>query len=324
MWGSEWGFYLSDPCRMLDALPETDIFQHPPDVDRVDIFGPKRFSVKMLPKGRGVYCFYVPTTGELVYIGSACGTERGNPDSGIALRMKLYRGLKTGEQKVREVARQEGLLLKVWLTHSEADARKYESDAIRKYKPRLNVVGTRELSKEDQRSLNRARLRKDRIKRLNRSDVHYDSAAIRVCTRCEEDKPCAAFRRCKGKSMGTHAVCRDCEAAERARHSEANGVVRRKLSNDELTLLSRDDLSLREIARRLGMDHKVVAAQRTKLGVLAPNPKSKVTGTAEVLSALIKSLRPGDRLPSQTALAEQLGVSYPTIRKALKLIRCGV
>lgn len=54
----------------------------------------------------------------------------------------------------------------------------------------------------------------------------------------------------------------------------------------------------------------------------APSPSNLYVGVAEQLKALIakRKLKPGDRIPSERALAQQLDVGRPAIRDALRVL----
>ena len=135
---------------MLPDLEVTDIFQHTPDGEGFQILE-DGFGVRSMPRGMGVYCLYHPASGKPMYIGSGCGVDpHGRKGSSLFLRLKLYRRPKgSHDTKVHDAIKSDGLLLRVWLTNKEGDARKYESDAIQLYQPPLNVVGCRELSEEE-------------------------------------------------------------------------------------------------------------------------------------------------------------------------------
>ncbi len=58
-------------------------------------------------------------------------------------------------------------------------------------------------------------------------------------------------------------------------------------------------------------------SRRARKNSSRPSPLYKQT--AEALSALLETLHPGDNLPSEPKLAEQLGVSRATLREAMRI-----
>jgi hypothetical protein len=164
----------------------------------------------------GCYAFYNADTNEIVYIGSACAKDSSPANIGLRQRLRFYKGRGPSEKptstvvKVREYAASYKTLLKCWIVESPGDCRKYEDDAIRFYKPRLNWFGTRELS-EQQTKIRKnqwAKNRAERLRKINKQE--YNSERIRKCTKCKIDKPCKEFKRNASKLYGVIAVCKKC------------------------------------------------------------------------------------------------------------------
>jgi hypothetical protein len=212
---------------MLPCLPDTDIFQHVPDAEGIALLA-EDYTINTVPPGMGVYCLYHPVTGDIVYIGAGCGIDtQGGSNRGLHMRLKLYRQPRgPHDHKIRDAVRTEGLLLKIWLTSTAGDAFKYETDAIRLYQPRLNVVGCRGRTAEEDRI-------RRKILNQNKTKVRwtYDPEAEKRCGRCKFPKTCKDFRRNAGKKLAVVDTCRECEqnsrrqkAKERRTQALANGL----------------------------------------------------------------------------------------------------
>lgn len=206
---------------MLPQLPDTDLLRQVPDVEGLYIFA-EGFGIHSVPRGLGVYCFYDPTTNEPKYIGSGCGRDtHGRKNCGLFLRIQLYRRPRHAHDlKIHRAVKDSGLLLKVWVAANEADARKYESDAIRLHMPALNVVGCVRESAEETRQRVNKHVRQMRLQRIARTT--YDPDRVRICTDCARPKKCSEFRKCRGKTLHTHSTCRQCEAQVRKRERSAS------------------------------------------------------------------------------------------------------
>jgi len=202
---------------MLPALPRTDILSVSPDAEAIDIWAVD-FNKSKVPFGIGVYCFYDPTTNQARYIGSGCGQDFaiGTP-SGLWLRIKTYRWPKKIRPEktglIGQLVREQGLLLKVWLTHSEGDARKYESDAVKKHKPDLNKHNAGHQTPETVRERIRAQIRASGERRKQR--IIYEPDAERICLGpCGLVKKCREFSKHPRMKYGVYSVCKPCKAAQ--------------------------------------------------------------------------------------------------------------
>jgi hypothetical protein len=195
---------------MLPQLSETDIFLHAPDVEGVDLLA-EDYTRKQIPKGMGVYCLYHPLTLEVWYIGSGCGIDpTGRIGSGLRLRLKLYRYPKgSHDHKVHDAIKANGLLVKAWITSNQGDAHKYESDAIQRCQPVLNVVGCRILSDDEAKAKESAKSKAKRAKRV-REQV-YNPDLPKKCGRCKFPKLCRDFRRSAGMPLAVVGTCKKCE-----------------------------------------------------------------------------------------------------------------
>ena len=212
----EWGiFCLYAPQGMLPELPDTDVTQHHPDAEAIDIWA-ATFSKTIVPRGIGVYCFYDPRTGDPKYIGSGCASDPARDPSGIWLRIKTYRWPRKNRVEktglVSQLIRERHLLLKVWLTRSEGDARKYEVDAIAKYSPELNRLAAGHQTLETTRERIRASVRASGERRKER--ITYDPEAERCCTACGVVKKCADFSKHPRMALGVYNECKLCKAAK--------------------------------------------------------------------------------------------------------------
>jgi hypothetical protein len=169
----------------------------------------------------GVYCLYHPLTLEVWYIGSGCGVDpTGRIGSGLRLRLKLYRYPKgSHDHKVHDAIKANGLLVKAWVAPNQGDAHKYESDAIHKYQPPLNVVGCRILSEEEAKVRDRAKCKAKRIKRTQ--EQVYNPDLPKKCGRCKLPKLCRDFRRSAGMPLAVVGTCKKCESEIRAAASAA-------------------------------------------------------------------------------------------------------
>lgn len=195
---------------MLPDLPPTDLLLLEPDVT-VDLWS-EEFSYNQIPDGFGCYAFFSKKTKEVVYIGSACAHSPDLSQTGLRMRMRFYRDRGTtgakNTRRVREENKQNPLLVSMWVSSRQGDCRKYEDDAIRLYKPRLNIVGLSKTTTEEYLARKRTSARKTMMR--NRS-WRYDPNAMRTCTKCKQTKPCSEFRRNRNKRLGTQARCRLCE-----------------------------------------------------------------------------------------------------------------
>lgn len=212
---------------MLPQLSVIDIFEFQPDAVGINILTTD-FGINSLPKGMGVYCFYDSITGIPVYIGSGCGVNTsGKHGYGLYLRMKGYLKPKNKhDNKIKEMIKFNNLLLKVWITQTDGDARKYEMDAIDKYKPKFNIIGCKRKTEEEIRQQEKIRNQKKRHDRkLNQP---YDPERIRHCKRCDTPKKCSEFRRSAGKILATHSVCKQCEV-------ELREIAALKRKNDAIS-----------------------------------------------------------------------------------------
>lgn len=137
---------------MLPKLPETDVMSAVPDVSGVDIWS-DGFSKNCVPEGIGVYCFYEPDTDTPIYIGSACASPQPWNGTGLWLRIREYRYKRRSRndktERLGQIVRDRHLLLRVWLTQTEGDAHKYETDAIARHQPELNIKNAGHVSFEE-------------------------------------------------------------------------------------------------------------------------------------------------------------------------------
>jgi len=201
---------------MLPALPVIDLLSVQPDADGLDIWA-EDFDRNSVPAGIGVYCFYDPTTGMPHYIGSGCAIHANGV--GVWRRILDYRKgpkqfVAAHNRRIGEAVRTLGLRLKVWLVASNGDARKYEMDAIAKYRPSLNKVGADDPTQtlEAERAQAQACHDRSRAKWLG----VYDPNAVKPCSRCKTPKKCSEYRRCDGFPFGVHRACKTCEKLSRA------------------------------------------------------------------------------------------------------------
>jgi hypothetical protein len=207
---------------MLPVLQKTDIFLTSPDVSGINIFS-AGFSTKSIPKGVGVYCFYDPPTGVPHYIGSGGSHDFGSK-GGVRQRMLDYRtSTSKHAQGMRVRIATEGLRLKVWLTTSIGDARKYEHDAIDLYQPCMNAAGCRRESEQNFRKRNNE---KQRAFTLRRKETQvFNPSALRHCNKCHLPKTCVEFRRNSYKLLGTVETCKVCEALLRKQQKGAKESI---------------------------------------------------------------------------------------------------
>jgi len=208
---------------VLPKLPDTDVLQTPPDVTGIDITSPA-FTRSALPPGPGVYCFYDPVTNEPIYIGSGCSLTGHNP-AGLWLRLKWYRKPRKHDRKaavILELAKERKVLLKAWLTASGGDALKYESDAIIKYRPRLNRNGT--MTREQAREKIRVRNRASGERRKRR--YTYEPEEKRICTACGRARKCKLFSRHPRMRFGVYSICKECHAKQEEQRRAARRLIR--------------------------------------------------------------------------------------------------
>lgn len=196
---------------MLPTLPNTDLLNHAPDVDDLAIWQ-SGFVRQLIPAGYGCYAFFEQRTGIIVYIGS------GISDSGITThrrglrgRLHCYRSAKTSSTTAKVVAynKHEPLLVRCWLVANKNDALKYEIDAIERYRPKLNLIGTRSKSLEQCKQIihtySQATTNKYRA-------TVYNPNAIKFCRGCQLAKSCREFQRNRNKAMGVKSRCKRCMA----------------------------------------------------------------------------------------------------------------
>jgi hypothetical protein len=200
---------------MLPKLQDTDLLAHPPDASGLDIWAPG-FRKASLPEGIGVYCFYDPISGAPIYIGSACGSPQPWAGTGLWLRIQTYvhprKNRREKTERVGLAVKERGLLLKVWLTQTEGDAHKYETDAIVKHRPELNVKNAGHMSFEAKQERVRAGLRAAGERRKQR--IVYEPDAERLCLGpCGLTKKCREFSRHPRRKFGVDSICKLCKAA---------------------------------------------------------------------------------------------------------------
>jgi len=196
---------------MLPKLPQIDFLALEPDVAELDLWADD-FSYDQIPRGFGCYAFFSKATRELVYVGSACAHSPDASQCGLRMRMRFYRDRgETGYKNTRRVREENSinpLTVSLWLSNRQGDCRKYEDDAIRLHRPRLNIVGASITTLEEYHERKRASARKLTEKNRNKQ---FDPEALRICTGCGNTKPCREFRRNRNKRLGTHAKCKACE-----------------------------------------------------------------------------------------------------------------
>lgn len=185
----------------------------PPDVEGVAIWA-EDFDRSVIPSKIGVYCFYDPQTLIPEYIGSGCSIHASS--SGLWRRILQYcggRGVCKHDARIGQVVRDRRLLLKVWLASSSGDAKKYETDALARYKPSLNKVGTDDPASTVAREVAQFRKYNDesRAKWLG----FYDPEIEKKCSQCKLPKKCSEYRRMNGYPFGVKRACKVCEKVRR-------------------------------------------------------------------------------------------------------------
>jgi hypothetical protein len=261
----------------------------------------------------GVYCLYHPLTLEVWYIGSGCGIDpTGRIGSGLRLRLKLYRYPKgSHDHKVHDAIKTNGLLVKAWLTPNQGDAHKYESDAIQKYQPPLNVVGCRVLSEDEAKARDSAKSKAKRIKRVQ--EQVYNPNLPKKCGRCKTPKFCRDFRRSAGMPLAVVGTCRVCEveirkAASAFRKAEAarlgmpypNRLAKTKLGPTQALILRTIQRigkgKAASISTEVYGDHTIqhitnicyaLYALRSKGAVVSSNRVWSATGKADLLLKMV-------------------------------------
>jgi len=195
---------------LLPELSSTDLLSLEPDAV-LDLWSPE-FNYDQIPGGFGCYAFISKETREVVYIGSACAHSPDLSQTGLRMRMRFYKDRgKTGAKNTRRVRNENKinpLLVLMWASSSQGDCRKYEDDAIRLHKPRLNIVGLSKTTLDEYHA--RKRVSAHKIMARNRS-IPFNPDAMRVCTKCKLTKPCREFRRNRNRRLGTVAHCKQCE-----------------------------------------------------------------------------------------------------------------
>jgi hypothetical protein len=205
---------------MLDSLIRTDLMAFKPDVDAVDIWMDS-FSIQMIPAKPGVYCFYDADTGEILYIGSACARSASYHQRGLAMRLQFYRSSGVRGQcasvfKVNKERVTTRILVRCWVADSVGDARKYEYDAIEKWKPKLNHEMSSPIMTQEQygesRKVVAINTRKRYIARP-RSELPGDETSKR-CSCCGKTKMRVEFHKNRCRVDGRSNTCKVCKSED--------------------------------------------------------------------------------------------------------------
>jgi len=151
--------------------------------------------------------------------------------SGLNARLKCYRkGFNLGKEdkghkckaSIIEENSKNKLLVKIWFT--KKDALKYEIDAIRKYKPRLNEIFKGSSLEE----LQVKKLKNDRKYKLkNKEKNNYNPDYIRKCYICGEEKKSTEFTKNK---YDLHGIGNGCKTCDNKRRRIGNKVININLS----------------------------------------------------------------------------------------------
>lgn len=195
---------------MIPVLERTDLLKHSPDAFDIDLWS-ESFTWDMIPAEYGCYAFY--DSNSIVYIGSATASNPDPAQRGLRMRLRFYRGRGKKERisntikKVRDYNNNRKLLLKCWVAMTAGDAKKYEEDALEKYKPCLNYIGTIR-----QNIATRQKLRREWAKNtVNRyRQFEYQPDLLKRCTKCNVIKRCSEFQRNRNKRLGVKPNCKQC------------------------------------------------------------------------------------------------------------------
>ena len=219
---------------MLKPLDETDLLSFPPDIDGIDLFTPA-FDWKVISTSPGCYAFYEEATGEVVYIGSA-GADGVNPkERGLRRRLHEHRGYPLKAlSKVRTAHQTTPLLLKCWISQSPGDCRKYESDALRKYTPRLNVMGILNRTETERQQERKSRLKRYYETRCQ-TPLIFDPTVQVFCPGCGETKKRGDFGPNKLKKNGLKTLCRVCVCNKRSEKTGRPTRAAKKAHPTDLT-----------------------------------------------------------------------------------------
>lgn len=206
---------------MLPDLPDTDILSHPPDGDRIDLWA-EDFSWPDEMSNPGVYCFYDADTDEILYIGSASARSSDRSQSGIRMRLQFYKstGVRSKTASVRKVnmeRKNRKVLVRFWVSASAGDARKYEYDAIEKYRPILNSEMSAPVQSDVERKRKRCECSKRIHERYKREKNFPSSDSPKRCPSCKQMKTLDDFYRNSCRKDGRKSICKECSRLEQQR-----------------------------------------------------------------------------------------------------------